>query len=595
MINVVQIQGGIDVAEVLYVIDDGHGMTTLGKRTDIFTDGTRSKETGKNFMHENEFNRAVAKYVGEYLTASGIKVVFSAPTDADTPLETRVAIAERMKADGFVSIHANAMTGKFATGKARGIETFVWMSGGAAGKGELLGRAVHKELVKGTTQVDRGVKKGNHLFLIRKTSMATILVECGFMDNLAEAKLLLLDSFRRECAEEIARGICIHEKKTFRGKVTTSVKPTPAVAPPVKKPNINTEKGIGTVVVAAKTLPMRDAASSNGKLVRNLNEGEFYYVYSIKGGWHGLGADSWAYNLNGKSLIYTPHPKELYRVRKTWANVASQAGAFYDLEGAKDKADELLLSVFDESGKSIYVGKKPAAIAVQPPKVEVPKTSILGESEASVYQMTDFLEAKNPSFKDAQEVAQAFLDVGKEYGVRGDIAFAQSIIETGWFKFDGGTAVTPDQHNYCGMGVTSKGMKGNSFASIREGVTAQIQHLFAYGTTKEMPKVTVVDPRFKYVTRGSAPNWEDLSMKWAMNANYGKHILDLYAELLKTEQSQEEIGIEEVLAQFPERAKELARIVIESGISDGSNPGDTIKRVDAIVMFGRLIQMFEKE
>ena len=161
-------------------------------------------------------------------------------------------------------------------------------------------------------------------------------------------------------------------------------------------------------------------------------------------------------------------------------------------------------------------------------------TAILGKSEVSAWQMAEFVRKVNPKAVDIDSIAQAFIDVGERYGVRGDIAFCQSIVETHYFLFDMGTAVTPDQHNYCGMGVTSKGMRGNSFESIREGVTAQIQHLFAYASKSEIAE-EIVDPRFKYVTRGIAPNWTDLNMRWAMNVNYAQHILSLYEELRKME------------------------------------------------------------
>ena len=86
---------------------------------------------------------------------------------------------------------------------------------------------------------------------------------------------------------------------------------------------------------------------------------------------------------------------------------------------------------------------------------------------------------KNP------DVAQSVIDMiplylseGKAEGVRGDIAFAQSCLETGNFGFSG-SAVTLDQNNFCGMGVTSNGMKGNSFDTPQLGIRAQVQHLKA--------------------------------------------------------------------------------------------------------------------
>ena len=158
-------------------------------------------------------------------------------------------------------------------------------------------------------------------------------------------------------------------------------------------------------------------------------------------------------------------------------------------------------------------------------------TPILGTQQATVDRMYEFVKSKNSSFD--REIAQQFYAVGQVYGVRGDIALCQSIIETGWFKFSDGTAVTPDQHNYSGLGVTSLGQKGESFATIKDGVTAQIQHLYAYACTKALPDGEVlIDNRFKYVTRGCAPNWEDLGGKWSGVSTYGTQIIEKYNEMM---------------------------------------------------------------
>ena len=74
-----------------------------------------------------------------------------------------------------------------------------------------------------------------------------------------------------------------------------------------------------------------------------------------------------------------------------------------------------------------------------------------------------------------------YLSEGKAEGVRGDIAFAQSCLETGNFGFFG-SAVTLDQNNFCGMGVTSNGMRGNSFDTPQLGIRAQVQHLKTYAS-----------------------------------------------------------------------------------------------------------------
>ena len=159
-------------------------------------------------------------------------------------------------------------------------------------------------------------------------------------------------------------------------------------------------------------------------------------------------------------------------------------------------------------------------------------TPILGTNVATAERMYQFVKSQNSSFD--REIAEQFIAVSQKYGLRGDIALCQSIIETGWFKYTGGTAVTADDHNYCGLGVTTLGQKGCQFATVKEGVTAQVQHLYAYACSKSLPSgETLVDPRFNYVSRGSAPNWEDLgSGKWAAAAGYGTKIIAMYNDMM---------------------------------------------------------------
>ena len=164
----------------------------------------------------------------------------------------------------------------------------------------------------------------------------------------------------------------------------------------------------------------------------------------------------------------------------------------------------------------------------------VASTPIRGTQEADVERMYQFVAARNPAF--TREIAEAFHEVGKIYGVRGDIALCQAIIETGWFRFDNGTAVHPSAHNYCGLGVHSRGEKGCSFSSVRDGVTAMIQHLYAYSCKDRIPEgESMLDPRFGFVNRGCAENWESLSGKWSMNDSYGDKILALYRSMLRHE------------------------------------------------------------
>ena len=111
------------------------------------------------------------------------------------------------------------------------------------------------------------------------------------------------------------------------------------------------------------------------------------------------------------------------------------------------------------------------------------------------------------------------------------------MLETGFLKFGGD--VEKDQYNFAGLGATGGGEKGLSFPDIRTGIRAQVKHLKAYASTEGLKK-ECVDPRFKYVTRGSAKYVQWLGIQenpnhvgWAGSANYGYIILESYILPLK--------------------------------------------------------------
>ena len=175
------------------------------------------------------------------------------------------------------------------------------------------------------------------------------------------------------------------------------------------------------------------------------------------------------------------------------------------------------------------------------------ETPIMGSSAATAEQLNEHLLSVNPRATGYLHLAAIFLDEGAKEGVRGDGAFCQTLIETGYFKFGGD--VQPGQHNFAGLGATG-GVPGLTFADDRTGIRAQIQHLKAYATTEPLTQ-TCVDPRYKYVTKGCAQTFENLSGKWAVPGysgyadlaaaraakdSYGDHIVQLINSIVATSQ-----------------------------------------------------------
>ena len=171
------------------------------------------------------------------------------------------------------------------------------------------------------------------------------------------------------------------------------------------------------------------------------------------------------------------------------------------------------------------------------------RTSIMGTAQATAQQMALFCRSRNPAPQitgcSLEALAQMYLIEGATEGVRGDVAFAQSLHETGFFRFGG--IVQPGQNNFAGIGALNGNTTGQAatFPNALTGVRAQIQHLKAYASTEPL-KNPCVDPRFGLVTRGSAPYVEWLGAAdnpsgagWAYpGKGYGASVLTLLSQLI---------------------------------------------------------------
>ena len=183
-------------------------------------------------------------------------------------------------------------------------------------------------------------------------------------------------------------------------------------------------------------------------------------------------------------------------------------------------------------------------------------TKIEGASSITIDQMVRFYEQYSPIDYPAEplakggastleEFATIYYEEASKENIKAEVAWAQTMHETGWLRFGGQVEI--GQFNFAGLGATDGGAKGADFSSygkngVRIGVRAQIQHLKAYAD----PNVTVdtlqhvcVDPRFQYVSpKGCAQYVEYLGQKenpdgkgWATAEGYGYKILDLMEKL----------------------------------------------------------------
>jgi hypothetical protein len=166
---------------------------------------------------------------------------------------------------------------------------------------------------------------------------------------------------------------------------------------------------------------------------------------------------------------------------------------------------------------------------------------VMGASQVPAASIAAWYRAKTPAPSKAtvtpEALAQYYVNEGQKEGVRGDIAFAQAVLETGWFQFSG--SVPPSANNFAGIGATDNGGAAARFGTAQIGVRAQIQHLRAYAD-KQATKCTrpplaeaCVDPRFDLVSpKGKAPTWNVMGNgNWATDPGYAAKVLKLYNQM----------------------------------------------------------------
>ena len=325
----------------------------------------------------------------------------------------------------------------------------------------------------------------------------------------------------------------------------------------------------GTVVHEGVAVPTILCHYDSYKLGLGSNHGDVDHWFKKYGKTMDTVREDVAKLLAEDSAVAQPVQEQMYRVRTSWSDAKSQKGAYKILENAKkccDAAGEGY-KVYDSSGTEVYAYVAP----VEEPKEETPVVAVYDLDYPdkvriidSSIQRTNMDCAKaikkilsyNATFD--VEIAKAFFELAPKYHVDPLMAIAQSILETGWFKYEQ-SAVTPDQHNYCGMGVVTGGIKGASFDTIHEGVIAQLQHLFAYGCKDALSKDEVIlDPRFTLVTRGVATYWQQLAGRWACPGydtskyatpadamaagnTYGQKIRNIYDRLVATEVTEADV------------------------------------------------------
>ena len=183
------------------VLDAGHGGWDPGK-------------TGANGANEKELNLFVAEKLAGYLEQGGAEVVLTRTSDdalgegKQTDMAERKRIVNESGGDLFISIHQNA----FPSADAKGAQVFYHKS---SKKGKLLAECLQenlKERVDGNNH--RQAKENDSYYILRTTEMPAVIVECGFLTNQEEEKLLNDAGYQEKLAWAIYCGILDYFEKS---------------------------------------------------------------------------------------------------------------------------------------------------------------------------------------------------------------------------------------------------------------------------------------------------------------------------------------------------------------------------------------------
>ncbi|MGK7932728.1 MAG: N-acetylmuramoyl-L-alanine amidase [Microcystaceae cyanobacterium] len=173
--------------KVLVIIDPGHG-------------GKDPGAIGLQGLREKDVILPISQEVARILEKQGVQVIMTRKSDYFVSLKGRTDMANRVGADLFVSIHANAV-GKGRT-DVNGFEIFYYGN-------RSLSESIHRSVTRSINIRDRGVKRAR-FYVLRNSRMPATLVEVGFLTGYEDSAKLRNASFRSQMAQAIARGILEH-------------------------------------------------------------------------------------------------------------------------------------------------------------------------------------------------------------------------------------------------------------------------------------------------------------------------------------------------------------------------------------------------
>lgn len=490
-------------SNLVIVLDPGH-------------DASKHSGATANGVREEVVTLKIAEYCKEVLEQYSGVSVYMTRTDGNCPypdtnsiddILKRVEWAKTKDADVFISFHINSSV----SGAAQGAEVYY-------PQGEENAQELAKDIVGELAKLglkNRGDKGDDSYAVIRhskRNGFPGLIIEHAFVSNVSDAKWFQTEENLKKLGEADAAGIIKYYGLTKdKGKWEFTGE------------HWKWKEGNGKY------------ATSTWKSI----DGVWYYFdtnSNMTTGWQQIGG-IWYY-MNSSGAMTTGWQQ----IGGTWYYMNSS--------GAMVTGWQFIDNVwyyFENSGE---LNNQPSS---KPPVNDAIKVyyEIAGDSSVTVEQMVNYYKKSGKPYPaealkaggaaTIEEFCQIYYEECETEGIKAEVAFIQSMIETGFLQFGGSVKI--EQFNFAGLGATGNGVSGNSFENVRMGIRAHVQHLKCYANTEPL-KNECVDPRWGAWLRGKAPYVEWLSIPnnpngtgWAGDADYAAKILKGIQDMKKIEVS----------------------------------------------------------
>ncbi|MCC0640657.1 MULTISPECIES: N-acetylmuramoyl-L-alanine amidase [unclassified Clostridioides] len=184
-----------------------------GAKTVMIDPGHGGSAPGNSFggMIEKDYNLNTSLATTEYLRSKGINVIMTRDTDKTLSLGSRTALSNSLKPDLFTSIHYNGDNNR----KGHGVEVFYKLKDKNGGTSKTVATNILNRILEKFKLTNRGIKTRvltsdptkDYLYVLRTNDMPAVLVECAFLDNESDMKLINSPAKVKEMGTQIAKGI----------------------------------------------------------------------------------------------------------------------------------------------------------------------------------------------------------------------------------------------------------------------------------------------------------------------------------------------------------------------------------------------------